>query len=42
MLALDGDLFGEFPTFFGEAFGAAAFGLDGGDVDDEVLGFGGG
>ena len=42
LLALDRLLLGEFPAFLGEALGAAALGLDGGDVDDQVLGLGGG
>ena len=42
LFAFDGLLFGQFPAVLGEAFGAAALGFDGGDVDDEVLGLGGG
>ena len=42
LLAFDRLLFGEFPAFLGEVFGAAAFGFDGGDIDHEMLGFGGG
>jgi hypothetical protein len=42
LFAFDGLLLDEFPAFLGEAFGAAAFGFDGVDVDDEVFGFGGG
>ena len=42
LLALDRLLFFELPTVLGEAFGAAALGLDGGDVDDKVLGLCGG
>ena len=39
---MTGLLFGEFPAVLGEAFGAAALGFDRGDIDDEVLGLGGG
>ena len=39
LFAFDRLLFGEFPTVLGEAFGAAAFGFDRGDIDDQVFGF---
>ena len=42
LFAFDRLLLGEFPAFLGEALGAAALGFDGGDVDDQVLGLGGG
>ena len=39
LLALDRLLLREFPTFLGQPLGAAALGLDGIHIDDEVFGF---
>ena len=39
LFALDRVLLGKFPAVLGKAFGAAALGLDGGDVHHKMLGF---